>query len=875
MMPKNYKTYTAPGGFSEFQIRVPDQTAKIERQTKRQVQGLDRARQFQKENEELYLRAQRLVNSAEDASRETNFRMQSLERQSYKDALDRDYKIQMANLDAENKTNQTNLQNLSAFSKTAFEMVGNYMQQQEEAKVAAAHDVISRTGVTYDQMVAFQKMDDNLTRAEFAAQDSLQELLGPDADPRLIDGMFAVYQNRNTKRWIEHKQLFQNTLNAFPDFMEMRLNEIRQETGQVITDIDSTLAKIKREFIEVNFVGNARPEVLAGAKVYAKLDQLVNKRRDLLLNDRRNLQKKEFEQDRQNAFAVAYNQDGVPGLIRWNSTDPSYQKRQDLKNYLTKMSKVTGAFAFDDQLIDDILDYPGGGSNGQTLRKSFPLFAVELEDIQKQILDEEEKDFKRQERTLEREFEDEFRDAINQRGADGELTAEEVKAEYNRLTLLPKYYGVSTDVVNDAMRYTSDAQKWRQTKEYLNFLASKNLLTREAVSAGLFDISKPNEKRFYENLATKQEQLNQDPKTKEHLSRIEASVTGHPEVLASVAVYKNLNEINHTLAVNDFKQRYRSKVAQLAANEGYTLDKARDDAFSAISAEILQTFKDKSKWNGDAFTDFMAANPNQQQLQRIEDAQKTGIAQQNQIRDALYEYRLDPDKAYTQVAKLINHAEVEKAVTTFGQKYWSMPPIIRYIGEVTDQNALQVLKKIAPYIPNKELQLKLDALSKEQEKNYKQFNITPFSPIRNTFRTAERTGRANTGDTKTGASKPLRPAFFKVVQYVSGDPAIKGKTNGRIIYDNGSGPRGHGGDNYHNHYEFATQDQAAAAKAIFELNGYRVTSYLRPNDTGSAHSRGVALDIAPPFDLPRTEEAEAEWSARANALIGFDPLENE
>ena len=65
------------------------------------------------------------------------------------------------------------------------------------------------------------------------------------------------------------------------------------------------------------------------------------------------------------------------------------------------------------------------------------------------------------------------------------------------------------------------------------------------------------------------------------------------------------------------------------------------------------------------------------------------------------------------------------------------------------------------------------------------------------------------------------------------------------------------------------------AKILFERNGYRVTSYLRPNDTGSAHSRGVAIDVAPPLDLPYTDEAEAEWSARANALIGFNPLENE
>ena len=872
-MPKNYKTYTSPGSFSQFQIKVPDQTAKIEREAKKQVSAAKENRAFQKESEELYLRTQRLVNSAEDASRETNFRMQTLERQSYKDALDRDYKIQLDNLDAENKANQTNLANSSALSQTAIKMVADYMEQQEQQNVAAAHDVISRTGVTMDQMLAFQKMDDNLTRSEFAAQDSIQEMFGPDADPRLMDGMFAVYQNRNTKRWIEHKQLFLNTLNGFPDYLNLRINQIQQETGQQITDFDSVLAQIKRDFMEANFVGNARPEVLAGAGVYAKLDELVNNRRNIFLRERRDLQKKEFSQDRQDAFAVAYAQEGEAGLIRWNSTNPSYQKRQDLVEYLTAKAKESGAYALDAGVIDGILDYPGGGSNGKTLRESFPSFATQLEEIEIQILNRQSQDQKREDDAVEREFNDLFTQEMNAAGADGELTAEEVRGIRDKLTLLPRFFGVSTDIVNDAMRYTSDAQKWKQTEENLNFLYSKGLLTLDDVRAGLFDINDPNKKRNYENLAKQSEQLNKDPITELNLSKIEAQVRGNPAVLASVAVHKNLNEINHTLAVNDFKQLYRQKVAQFAAIKDNTLDNARQQAFDAVSAEIKQTFEDTSKFNGDAFTKFLGTDPNQQQLQQLADAQKTGIAQQNQIRDVLYKHRKDPDKAYTQVAMLINHAEVEKAVTTFAERHWSMPPIIQYIGEVTNQNPLQVLKKIAPYIPNKDLQLKLDALNKEQKKNYSQYNITPYSPIRNRFRTAERTGRANVGDAKTGASAPLRPTMFKVVQYVSGDPAIRGIKTKRIIYDNGDGPRGHG-TNY-NHYEFATQDQAAAAKLLFEQNGYRVTSYLRPNDTGSAHSRGVAIDVAPPLDLPYTDEAEAEWSARANALIGFDPLENE
>lgn len=107
---------------------------------------------------------------------------------------------------------------------------------------------------------------------------------------------------------------------------------------------------------------------------------------------------------------------------------------------------------------------------------------------------------------------------------------------------------------------------------------------------------------------------------------------------------------------------------------------------------------------------------------------------------------------------------------------------------------------------------------------------------------------------------------FQVVQYVSGDPSIRGMNTGAVIYD----PVGHGGQSYHNHYEFKTKAQAEAAKRKFEENGFRVTSYLRPGDPG-AHGKGYAIDVAPPLNLPRTDAAEAEWSAKANRLIGYKP----
>lgn len=109
-----------------------------------------------------------------------------------------------------------------------------------------------------------------------------------------------------------------------------------------------------------------------------------------------------------------------------------------------------------------------------------------------------------------------------------------------------------------------------------------------------------------------------------------------------------------------------------------------------------------------------------------------------------------------------------------------------------------------------------------------------------------------------------RRGEFSVVQIVSTDPRYANDSDPSTVYD----PVGHGGDLMHQHYEFATQRQAQLAKALFERKGFRVTSYIRPGDPG-AHGKGYAIDVAPPLDLPRNDQADMAWIDKANAVIGL------
>jgi len=111
----------------------------------------------------------------------------------------------------------------------------------------------------------------------------------------------------------------------------------------------------------------------------------------------------------------------------------------------------------------------------------------------------------------------------------------------------------------------------------------------------------------------------------------------------------------------------------------------------------------------------------------------------------------------------------------------------------------------------------------------------------------------------------ITPSGYEIVQYVTGD-ATAPHDGDAVIVDSA----GHGGDHYHNHYEFATVAGRRRAAAAFRSAGFRVTSEVRSGDPGS-HGVGRGLDVAPPLNLPRTVEAEARWSRAANAILGFTP----
>jgi hypothetical protein len=139
-----FKSFAQQGSFSDYQLKAPDQTGKIKEETARTIRGKERAQASLERQQNLYLQAQKLAQGVEENQREQNFKLETENRKAFLDALRRDNEIQTQNDKVAAAQSAETFKQLSAFSKSAFELYGQLSEidlkrnQQENARLAYA-----------------------------------------------------------------------------------------------------------------------------------------------------------------------------------------------------------------------------------------------------------------------------------------------------------------------------------------------------------------------------------------------------------------------------------------------------------------------------------------------------------------------------------------------------------------------------------------------------------------------------------------------------------------------------------------------------------------------------------------------------------------
>ena len=355
-----FKSFASQGSFGDYQIVVPDESQKILEQKREVVRGREKAEQFRRENSDIYLRAQKLAQGLEQQNREQNFKLETENRQAFKDQLNEEYKLQVQADQQRLSVQQKNLQNISAFSQTALKLgleVNNKITENQRSANAA---LVYETGADYKTLVGIQALGDNITKAEFAQLDFIR-------DRGNIDGFWNLFQRRKTRGFIDNIATVQNTAHGFGEARGIHMSKwIEENPNSSLDEQALEESAFKANFIANNFTVDGRsisPKLLNS---YAFT--IIRNYETQSMGERDRQRTKEREEIRfaaqSKAFGVAFGADrNFSALLNEVTTNPSAGKFKDLGRWGLNRSKDMGPAGLSYEELDTLLDTIYEGPN--------------------------------------------------------------------------------------------------------------------------------------------------------------------------------------------------------------------------------------------------------------------------------------------------------------------------------------------------------------------------------------------------------------------------------------------------------------------------------------------------------------------------------
>jgi hypothetical protein len=525
-----FQSFATQGSFRDYQLQAPDETAKIEQETARTIRGRERAQQFLEQNNELYLRAQKLAQNQESAQREQNFQLETENRKAFRDALDRDYRIQTENDRVRAAQTEQTYKQLSAFSKTAFELYGQVNQQitETQEKANAANTIIA--GTTVQENIAIKGMVSNLTRAEFEQQDLITNLVKEGKD---VDALWALYGRRNTRGFINNISTIQNTANGLDSYLNQTILNLPE--GLTAEQQKIEVEKAYRTFVADNFtvggkqlnpklINNVAAPILNSAynRVSGEFDREIKKER---------LEK--LRQDKLEGLNVLWDSGGgVQGLLtQYHTVNPSQEKREIFAEWIVSRLK---AGTLTPEEATAMLDTEYDGPNGQptTWRKQFSA-SKEVGIVNEAIRDQRRVNVGEvalRESELKIAVDDELKQKVDEFVVDGDgsLSPEELAVLEDIQSKGP--VGYESPVLEEARKFTVEYR----TAQALEKQWEKKLNEGTLTTADILAV-KGNFKLTQEWLAkaVALEKLRDTPESKTDINAIKAKIAQDPRIKAA------------------------------------------------------------------------------------------------------------------------------------------------------------------------------------------------------------------------------------------------------------------------------------------------------------------------------------------------------
>ena len=606
-----FKSFASQGSFRDYLLQAPDETAKIKEETAFKIKSKKEEMNWRQENNRIYLQAQRLVNSLEENNRETNFRLETENRQAFKDQLNEEYKLQVQADQQRANVEQRNLQNLSEFSKTAMKLGTQINDKITENQTKANASRAYAAGADYRTVVAIQGLTNNLTKAEFAQQDFIRDKLAEGGN---VDAYFALYQARNTRGFINNVAVAQNSAYAFQDAARLHLAEyIKTKPSASIEEQRLAFRVFRDEYVSSFTDGNGRP--LNPELLNSTVFPIIRRFETQILGefDRQDDKAKEKERfgDVGRALNFELENNGATGVLNnWFTVEPSAKKRDDFLKWAENRLNDYGPNGLTTdqfyELINGKYDGPNRDKNGNPIRVSMMEqfagtdFGGKLAELYNQRRRGEVSQTNLIETEAKQKLDANLTVYYNQVAQDGSISRED-RLGAEKIAQDAGIPGYQSPVLDYFIKQEDSARYDAAARVVLDNLRAKGSLTLDYVQSLKGISGKTLEE--YSAHAIRQEKYRTEGAHKTDIGAIEARVSQHPRIKAAPIT----GEKNYTVRLmqDRFRQRYVQYYEALGDR-----DKARartiadiealqsnQNAFTADGqyAEIVQQEKDFAK----------------------------------------------------------------------------------------------------------------------------------------------------------------------------------------------------------------------------------------------------------------------------------------
>ncbi len=704
-----YKKKASEGSFSASQIKVPDEVPKILQQTTRTVNALKENANFRQRNREIYLRAQQFAQSQEELNRQTNFDLETNNRQQFIDAEERNVKATLRENELKAKAQTKLYDDLADFSKSAFEIGGQIRDKLQKDRVDAANLVVQQAGITADRMQQIYKLDSGLSKAQFNNIEWVQTFLEGDASDDVKQALFTIYENRGSREYTNNVYVLKNQAQTHTSrWLEVKaqlLEENPDLSGQQLIDAYNAFASKDFELVS-NYSGKS----YTAESLAAHYNPTVASQSRAILSQFQQQRGTEREQqlkdETQRSLKNLFDSQGVVGLNSNLSNLKSRRSRTETLEFLKSNGSIEDIEAF--------LKLPMSGIEGSPrFEDQFVTEANALKDhvrvLQRRNLD----DYRVADANYKLGVETEAALLMEQLSADGQITKDEI----SQVELIYSQIGAGHSPP-EFEKFKAES-RWSKASDEMNKIltelsVSGNLSQQYVLSLGL-----PDEMlRRWLPQAKVLDDFNQSPEKLQVDQQIKSLLRAHPEIKASPEGDFNDSVRNYA----EYWTRKRNAEFSRLLSEGTSPVDAKNFATASILKEIESaldrpdavtdgrfTFADRLndqreriqqsiKFNRDGIQYYSTLNPNQRDpsiitpylnqpryREYIREMEATGNVPM-EVRTHADQMKMSPLDWVNHVAPALDVDPIELKDTTWQQVLENAPPATKALFNVNRTN---------------------------------------------------------------------------------------------------------------------------------------------------------------------------------------------